>query len=223
MTDCQEKGLTCVVTGVPPSTTSDWLARSQTQQVRWALDQTEWSITMWTEESGSRVWLNLRCSVSVSGFLSPGLWSFPVFSFWCLALQTHEWPHEGRFSKEWRQKLLHHAIAIPWTCAKHYNRGVGGHRGVQGDSPLLLEGIFQHFDSSHQVLFHVLLPFPLSLQKCHLSLEIYTHRDANYRRRNRTLITLQHHSKWLRAHVTWFLSGHGSRIPPSPRQRNQNK
>lgn len=118
MTDCQEEGLTCVVTGVPPSTTSDWLARSQTQQVRWALDQTEWSITMWTEESGSRVWLNLRCSVSVSGFLSPGLWSFPVFSFWCLALQTHEWPHEGRFSNEWRQKLLHRAMVIPWTCAK---------------------------------------------------------------------------------------------------------
>lgn len=42
---------------------------------------------------------------------------------------------------------------------------------VHRDSPLLFKGIFQHFDSSHQVLLHVLLPFPLSLQKCHLSLE----------------------------------------------------
>lgn len=75
MTDCQEKGLTCVVTGVPPSTTSDWLARSQTRQVRWALDQTEWSITMWTEESeresslAEPTLLRLRLWLLVSGTL----------------------------------------------------------------------------------------------------------------------------------------------------------
>lgn len=102
----KKKGLTCVVTGVPPSTTSDWLAPSQIQQVHWELEQTERSIILWTEESRSRVWQNIRCSVSVSGFLSPGLWSFPVFSFWCLALQTHEWPQEGRFSHSWRPPLL---------------------------------------------------------------------------------------------------------------------
>lgn len=133
MMDCWKKGLTCVVTGVPPSTTSDWLAQSQIQQVHWELDQTERSIILWTEESRSRVWLNIRCSVSISGFLSPGLWSFPVFSFWCLALQTHEWPHEGRFSKSWRQKLLHswcsnslnlsktlpHRSNLPWSTGTH--------------------------------------------------------------------------------------------------------
>lgn len=103
--DCfkEKKSLTCVVTGDPPSTTSDWLVRSLIQQVHWELDQADELVKLWTQENRSGIWLNIRCSVSISGFLSPGLWSFPVFSFWCLALQTHRWPHEGRFSNSWRQ------------------------------------------------------------------------------------------------------------------------
>lgn len=113
-----EKGLTCVVTGVPPSTTSDWLARNQIQQVRWELHKKKrWSTTiMWKEQSSSWCWLNIRWSVSVSGFLSPGLWSLPVFSFWCLALQPHKWPHEGIFLNKRQQKPFHHPIITPWAC-----------------------------------------------------------------------------------------------------------
>lgn len=37
--------------------------------------------------------------------------------------------------------------------------------------PLLFEGVLQHFDSPHQVLFHILLPFPLTLKKRNLSLK----------------------------------------------------
>lgn len=32
-------GLTCVIAGVPPSRTSDWLARSLARRVRWELQQ----------------------------------------------------------------------------------------------------------------------------------------------------------------------------------------
>lgn len=37
--------------------------------------------------------------------------------------------------------------------------------------PFLFEGIFQHFDPPHQVLFHVLLSFPFTLKECNLSLK----------------------------------------------------
>ncbi|KAF3847705.1 hypothetical protein F7725_020733, partial [Dissostichus mawsoni] len=32
-------------------------------------------------------------------------------------------------------------------------------------------GVLQHFDPPHQVLFHVLLPLPLTLKERHLSLK----------------------------------------------------
>lgn len=50
---------------------------------------------------------NLRCSDSASVFLSPGLWSLPVLSFWCLALQARKRPQEGRLSN--KQK------SVAWT------------------------------------------------------------------------------------------------------------
>lgn len=52
-----------------------------------------------------RAWLNVRWSASVSGFLSPGLWSFPVFSFWCLALQPHKTPHEGNITSKYHMEI----------------------------------------------------------------------------------------------------------------------
>lgn len=37
-------------------------------------------------------------------------------------------------------------------------------------SPLLFQSVLQHLDSPHQILLHVLLTFPLTLQKRHLRL-----------------------------------------------------
>lgn len=187
MTACQEKGLTCVVTAVPPSTTSDWLARSQTQQVRWALDQTEWSITMWTEESereSSRAGptlLRLRLWLLVSGTLVVSRLQLLV-----LGPANPRMATRGQIFKGMAPETAPPCYSNTLNLCKTLQQRRRGRCGALGDSPLLLEGIFQHFDSSHQVLFHVLLSFPLSLQKCHLSLEIHTHRDANYKKKKET-------------------------------------
>lgn len=65
---------------------------------------------------------NLRCSDSASVFLSPGLWSLPVLSFWCLALQARKRPQEGRLSN--KQK----SVAVDWqrrrshlSCLRAYS------------------------------------------------------------------------------------------------------
>lgn len=99
-------------------------------------------------------------SASVSGFLSVGLWSFPVFSFWCLALQANK-PHmrvasQVRTTKAFNVQTIH-------TCKTQRARKGTEWELVCDTLPLLFESILQHFDPSHQVLFHIFLPFPFTL------------------------------------------------------------
>ena len=95
--------LTFVIADAPPSRTSDWLARNLTLPDHWVLRQkTEWFIrpggpvTRRGSMTTVSMSVNVRGSASSSGFLSPGLWSVPVFSFWCLALQHHSPPQGGQ-------------------------------------------------------------------------------------------------------------------------------
>lgn len=170
MSECYEKGPTCVVTGDPPSTTFDWLAQSSTQQVHWELDQTEWLTILWKRREhksslAEHTLLRLSFWLLVSGTLV-------ISRLQLLVLGPANPPTATRgqtFKLMATDNSSTTSVVTTFYQIKKISLAI-----MHWNSPLLLQGIFQHFDSSHQVLFHVLLAFPLSLQKCHLSLGKHT-------------------------------------------------